>query len=102
MNFGVGGHLNVEFVVGFGANEGDQIAGVMELATCAIAAGQITAQGHQAFDAHGLERGQFGAHRSFGRTNARKVRSRSYPFAQDGTHCGKCAFLCRAPSAVGH
>ena len=55
MNFGVSRDFNFEVVTGFSANESDQIAGVLKLATGAIAAGQITAQGHQTLDAHLLE-----------------------------------------------
>ena len=83
VDLGVGRHLDVEVVAGLGADEGHQVAGVVELAARAIAAGQVAAQGHQALDAHGLERGQLLAHRRPGwRRCRRNARPRAMPSAR--------------------
>ena len=102
MDLGVGGHFDVEVIARLGTDKGHQIAGVVEFATGAIAAGQITPQGHQTLDAHGLERGELFAHAGLGRPDARKMRSRAHALGQDLAHGVKGALLCRAPRAVSH
>ena len=86
VNFGVSRHFDVEIVTGLGPDKGHQIAGVMELTPCAITAGQVATQSHQAFDAHGFECGQLRTHRLFGRTNAGEVRCSTHTFGQDIAH----------------
>lgn len=63
MHLGVAGDVDAKVIARLGADEFDQVAGVLELAARAIAAaGQVAAQGHQARHAHGPELGQLRAH----------------------------------------
>jgi len=71
VHFRVGGDLDVEMPAGFGADEFDQIAGIVELAADAVAGGQIAAQRHQPVDARGDEAAQVAAHRVAAGTDAR-------------------------------
>ncbi len=73
MHLGVSGHFNVEVVARLGADEGHQIARVVELTTHAVTAGQVAAQGHQALHAHRFQRGQLFAHAGLGGADARKM-----------------------------
>jgi hypothetical protein len=51
MGLGVGGHFNVKVITRLGTHKGHQVAGVAEFAAHAIAAGQVTAQSHDALNA---------------------------------------------------
>ena len=73
MNLGIGGHFDVKCIAGLGTDEGHQVAGVMELAAHAVAAGQVAAQSHQTLNAHGLQLRQLLAHSGLGRAHAGKV-----------------------------
>lgn len=71
MHLRIRGHFDVEIAAEFVANKRHQITGVVELAAQAIAAGQVTAQGHQALDAHVLELLELRAHRLLGGTHTK-------------------------------
>ena len=62
MHLGVGRHLDVEVITVSWRMKRHQFAGVVEPAAHAATTGQVATQGHQALDAHGLERGQLGLH----------------------------------------
>ena len=55
MHLGIGCDFNVEVIAGFLSDEGHQLAGKAELAELAVAAGQVTAQGHDAAQSGVLE-----------------------------------------------
>ena len=92
----------MEVVPSLGADKGHQVARVLELTTRAIPTGQVTAQGHQAFDAHGLERGKLAAHGVAGRTDTREVRCGADALLQYLADRAKGAFLGRATCTKSH
>ena len=55
MRFWIAADFNVEIIACLMADEGDEFAGVFEFTKCAVAAGQIAAQGNDALDAGFLE-----------------------------------------------
>jgi hypothetical protein len=91
----------VEVAARLGADEGDEVARVVELAADAIAAGQVAAQRHEALHAHGLELGQLRTHAVLGGADAREVRSRAHALGQDLAHGAEGARLRGAARAVG-
>jgi hypothetical protein len=86
---------------GLFADEGDEVARVMELAADAVAARQIAAQRDQALHAHGLELGQLLPHRGLGGADAREMARRVDAFAQDLLHRTEGALVRGAAGAVG-
>ena len=70
MHLRVGSHFNRKVLTRFGTDETHQIAGILKLATRAVATGQVASQSHQTLDAHGLKFGQLRAHAFACRANA--------------------------------
>jgi hypothetical protein len=97
----VAGGVEAKVRARLGADEGDQLAGVLELAARAVAAGQVAPQRHQARHAHGLQLGQLRAHRRARGADAREVAGRLRALGQHLGHHGKGAGLGGAARAVG-
>ncbi|MNV83049.1 hypothetical protein D3C71_1768260 [compost metagenome] len=102
MYLGVGRHFDLEVAASLCTDKCHQVAGVMELAACAIPTRQVAPQSHQALHAHGLEGGELFAHRLARGANARKMRGSTDSFCQDFTHGAKRALLGRTAGSVGH
>ena len=103
VHLGVGTHLDVKVVAGLGADEGHQITGVAELTHAraqAVAAGQITAQRHDAAQACGLELTQFLADRFAAGTDAGEMRCAFKALGHDGLHRAQRAVLRAAAGPV--
>ena len=86
---------------GFGADEGNQVAGVLKVAAQPVAAGQIAAQGDDALDACRAVVGQQAADGFARLPYARQVRRSGHAFGQDFAHRRQRAVLRGAARAEG-
>jgi hypothetical protein len=99
VHLGVGGHLDVEVVARFGADEGHQVAGVAELAARAVAAGQVAAQRHDAATPMALSVRQLLAHRCRAwHRCTRSASARLHAFGQDLAHGAKVPSCVEPPA----